>query len=382
MDKEEYRYPVKTRDDLAWGTTITGLAAVSEVLKIAGATSIRVRAEFTKAGTLRVALLQHDRSTEITDPAPQTLAMVADTEGMIEFTGIIGETYIKITFTAGAADSDVTAIWVYHTSSGSLEVSAILEGDVAIGAVEIKDHTTDVRATVKAGTSLVAADPALAIKDPGVGFADDAKVDTDAVGTLSSKLRGAVSRLVELVTTIGATDDAKVDTDADGTVSAKLRGIAAATGGTDDAKVDTDAVGSMSSKLRGIVSKLVELVTTTGATDDAKVDTDAVGTVSSKLRGIVSLLASALASLIPSSSMVAATIVATDTAAALVAQACRSLLLQADPDNTVDAFIGDASTQPIQLAPGASVVLPVANANVVYVVTATDTARVNSIALV
>ena len=84
----------------------------------------------------------------------------------------------------------------------------------------------------------------------------------------------------------------------------------------------------------------------------------------------------------PSSSIVAATVTATVTPAALASQACRNLLLQADPDNAVDALIGDASSQPIQLAPGASVMLPVSNANLIYVATASSTADINSIALV
>jgi hypothetical protein len=193
-----YRPPTKTEKDLAWTTVIAGLAAASEVIRIAGATSIRVRGEFTKAGTLRVALLHHNQTDEITDPAPQTLAMVADTEGMIEFTGIIGESYAKITFTADADDSTVTAVWVHYTTTGSVEISAILEGDVEIGAVEIKDADADTRAKVAAAAAVSEAHNLLGTKDPTIGLAADAKVDTDAVGTLSSKLRGVVSHLATL----------------------------------------------------------------------------------------------------------------------------------------------------------------------------------------
>ena len=103
-----YRKPIELNDPdgLGVGVTVLATAVASEVLPIGGATAIRVRGTFTKAGTMRVALLKRDQVTEITDPAPQSLVMVADIEGMIEFTGIIGESYALIEFTAGGADAD------------------------------------------------------------------------------------------------------------------------------------------------------------------------------------------------------------------------------------------------------------------------------------
>lgn len=71
----------------------------------------------------------------------------------------------------------------------------------------------------------------------------------------------------------------------------------------------------------------------------------------------------------------------TTTATALSAQACKAVLLQADPDNTSDIFVGDATNQPIQLLPGQSVSLPVANTNQVYHKTASGTATLNVLAI-
>ena len=62
-----------------------------------------------------------------------------------------------------------------------------------------------------------------------LGTTNDEAVITDAVGTISAKLRGVVKLLAESGTAaidnvLGAIDDAAVITDAAGTVTAKLRG--------------------------------------------------------------------------------------------------------------------------------------------------------------
>ena len=76
------------------------------------------------------------------------------------------------------------------------------------------------------------------------------------------------------------------------------------------------------------------------------------------------------------------TLSVTVTAAVLATdQPCVGLLIQADPDNSVDIFIGgDATTLPIQLAAGSSFSCTVENANVLYAKTASSTATLNCLA--
>lgn len=83
----------------------------------------------------------------------------------------------------------------------------------------------------------------------------------------------------------------------------------------------------------------------------------------------------------PSSSIVCLVVGLTDSAVNLGAQACTSVLVQADPDNAVDVFVGSDSVQAIQLAPGASITIPVSNTNLVYAKTATGTANLNVLAM-
>lgn len=72
-----------------------------------------------------------------------------------------------------------------------------------------------------------------------------------------------------------------------------------------------------------------------------------------------------------------APITVTTTVTQLPQQPCRLVILQADPDNVVDIFVGTAAVQPIQLVPGASFVLPIVNADQVYHRTATGTAQLD-----
>lgn len=67
----------------------------------------------------------------------------------------------------------------------------------------------------------------------------------------------------------------------------------------------------------------------------------------------------------------------TTTPTPLSSLACRSVLLQADPDNTVDVFIGDATNQVWQLVPGQALSLPVSNTNQIYHKVASGTATLN-----
>lgn len=72
------------------------------------------------------------------------------------------------------------------SDTNPLPVAADLEAsDIQIGAVEIKDGSTNQRAAVNGDGELLTA-------DSGVGEVGDAAVITDAAGTLSGKLRGLV----------------------------------------------------------------------------------------------------------------------------------------------------------------------------------------------
>ena len=60
----------------------------------------------------------------------------------------------------------------------------------------------------------------------------------------------------------------------------------------------------------------------------------------------------------------------TTTAAAInngVRAMAKQVLLQADPDNTADIFIGNLSSQPIQLKPGNTIVVPADDVTDLYV---------------
>lgn len=163
-------------------------------------------------------------------------------------------------------------------------------GEIEIGKVVQKDDTDATTARVKAPSALLETDGAGAVHDfilgltngavlaadaaatlqqylrtllVNLGYLDAAKVDTDVVGSISSKLRGAVSRLVELVTTTGVISGVAVVTDANGTLQQYLRGLVTAlipvTGATADAAVVTDANGTLSGKLRGLVTLLAAM---------------------------------------------------------------------------------------------------------------------------
>ena len=68
---------------------------------------------------------------------------------------------------------------------------------------------------------------------------------------------------------------------------------------------------------------------------------------------------------------------ANTTAAALGSQSCSSVLVQNDPGNTVNVYIGNATNQTIQLTPGQSITIPCSNISLVYAKAASSTANVN-----
>lgn len=67
-------------------------------------------------------------------------------------------------------------------------------------------------------------------------------------------------------------------------------------------------------------------------------------------------------------------------ATALPAQACSQVLVQNDPDSTINILLGNATLQPIDLVPGDTVTLNVTNLNVIYYRTPSGTATLNYLA--
>lgn len=79
-----------------------------------------------------------------------------------------------------------------------------------------------------------------------------------------------------------------------------------------------------------------------------------------------------------SATLYAGTLTTSTTAAALAAsQAVSEVLIQNDPDNTIDVLVGNAAAQPIQLKPGQSITIPVANLATVFVKSVSGTPTVN-----
>lgn len=147
--------PRRLTGDLAAGTAIAAAGSASEEVRIAGGSAFRVRA--TVAGgtaTLRVVLLRHDQTTEISSPAAEELALTSGTEGLLEFSGLVGESYCKVTITADGAPITVTSVDVYQGDVSS----AVLEGDLEIGAVELKDATAATRAKIGTVSALAESD--------------------------------------------------------------------------------------------------------------------------------------------------------------------------------------------------------------------------------
>ena len=82
-----------------------------------------------------------------------------------------------------------------------------------------------------------------------------------------------------------------------------------------------------------------------------------------------------------SATLYAGTLTTSTTPAALAAsQAVSEVVVQNDPDNTIDVLIGNASAQTVQLAPGDSITVPVDNLSKLYVVAASGAPVVNYLA--
>ena len=89
-------------------------------------------------------------------------------------------------------------------------------------------------------------------------------------------------------------------------------------------------------------------------------------------------IATANASADPSATLYAGTTTLSTTGAAIAgSQAVREVLLQNDPDNSVDILVGSSSAQTIQLRPGDVLILAVANLATVYAKAVSGTATVN-----
>jgi hypothetical protein len=81
-----------------------------------------------------------------------------------------------------------------------------------LGAVAVRAAASATYAKVAATTAIAEGDDVIGVQAPVLGATSDAKVDTDTTGSLSGKLRGVVSRLVEisaqLPTSLGQTTSA------------------------------------------------------------------------------------------------------------------------------------------------------------------------------
>ncbi len=82
------------------------------------------------------------------------------------------------------------------TKQSAGHVQATLDvGDIQIGAVELKNATTDERAEIGIATTIVESDIAVAMQAPVLGITTGAAVTTDAAGTIQQYLRGLVSAI-------------------------------------------------------------------------------------------------------------------------------------------------------------------------------------------
>jgi hypothetical protein len=72
---------------------------------------------------------------------------------------------------------------------------------------------------------------------------------------------------------------------------------------------------------------------------------------------------------------------ATTAPAALGAQACSAVLVQADPGNSQNVLIGDSANQFVVLQAGKALVVPCANVSQIYAKSASGTQAVNWLAI-
>lgn len=80
--------------------------------------------------------------------------------------------------------------------------------------------------------------------------------------------------------------------------------------------------------------------------------------------------------------LLAGTISLADSATPVAASTpCSTIFVQASPDNTVDLFVGNATAQPIQLGPGATISVPLTNTNLLYGKSASASVTLNWLAI-
>ena len=80
----------------------------------------------------------------------------------------------------------------------------------------------------------------------------------------------------------------------------------------------------------------------------------------------------------PSDTLLAGDYTVTDTAAAIGAsQAISEIVIQADPDNSEVIFVGNSTSQPVKLQPGASFDVPAGNIDLIFAKTTSGTATLN-----
>jgi hypothetical protein len=87
---------------------------------------------------------------------------------------------------------------------------------------------------------------------------------------------------------------------------------------------------------------------------------------------------------LPASKIGGGTKSAQDTTAAQITTTitpCNGVFVQNDPDNTVDLLVGNATAQPIQLAPGDGTWIGIDDASKVYTKAVSSTANVNYLTL-
>ena len=94
------------------------------------------------------------------------------------------------------ASGEFLPMRVQGTADGELKVSATLDAsDIEIGAVELKNGTSDARGVVDIPANISTSSNTLSVHDPVVGLTTDAAVVTDANGSLTQFLRGIVKLL-------------------------------------------------------------------------------------------------------------------------------------------------------------------------------------------
>lgn len=82
-----------------------------------------------------------------------------------------------------------------------------------------------------------------------------------------------------------------------------------------------------------------------------------------------------------SSSLISGTLNASTTATALPSNACIEVIVQNDPTNSgINIGVGGSAAQNVVLTPGQSITLSVINTNVIYVLAASGTPKVNYLA--